>query len=148
MEDNELADYFNEASEARQSEDQVSPGISAAHEYDPDGLDGTSLGDAPLATPEFNQAANDPEDREYEAEQTEQEHAPTPELEPRPSPDFAPGVDRSADNQQQANLHQAEMEKFLDQAYDDLEVGQDGGENDNVKDDKENGGLDDGMDQN
>ena len=143
MEEDELAQAFNEAAEERTQEP-----ISAASEYDPSGLDGTLLGNAPLPKQEFNQAANDPVDREFEAEQqNEVDHAPEPVLEPRPTPDFAPGVDRAAHNERQANLHQAEIEDFYDQAYDELESGQDGLENDNVNDGPENGGLDDGMAQ-
>lgn len=151
MEEDELADYFNDAAEARQQDPQVSPGISAAHEHDPSGLDGTSLGNAPLATREFNESANDPVNRDFEDEQPEAvpEHAPAPDLVMRPPNDISRAADEVAFEERQVAVDNAiQNDDFYDQAYEDLENGQDGIENDNVNDGKENGGLDDGMDQN
>ena len=128
---------------------QVSPGISAAHEYQEgrEGIDGTSLGAAPLPTQDFNQAANDPVDRDFEAEQDAPEHAPAPELDgPAPPLSTGPAQDSLTFNERQEAVDKA---SFYDRAHEDHtnENGQDGLENDNVNDGKENGGLDEGMDQ-
>ena len=151
MDRSELAQQFNEAAESRQQEDQVSPGISAAQENESgrEGLEGTSLGDAPLATKEFNQAANDPVDREFETQQPEVEHAPAPGMDgPAPPASTGAAQDSMTFDEKQQAVHEATgNDELYEQWAEDLENRQDAAENVNVNDGKENGGLDDGIDQ-
>jgi|GEM_PF-5688975 len=150
MDDQQLEDYFNEAAEARQSEPQVSPGISAAHEMDPEGLDGTSLGNAPLPTREFNQVANDPVDREFEEQQPTFEHAPSPGLDgPAPPESTGPAQDSMTfDEKQQAVDKATGNDELYAEWADEIENGQDGPESDTLNNDQENEGPDDEFDQN
>ena len=150
MDRSKLAQQFNESAEMRQQENQVSPGVSAAHENENgrEGIEGTSLGDAPLVKQDFNNVAIDPVNRKAEA-QPEVEHAPAPGLD-GPAPPASTGAAQDSmtfDDKQQA-LHEAKgNEELYERWAAELENRQDASENANVNDGKENGGLDDGIDQ-
>lgn len=150
MDDQQLEDYFNEAAEARRSEPQVSPGISAAHEMDPDGLDGTSLGNAPLPKQDFNKASRDPVDRDFEAEQPTVEHAPAPGLNgPTPPASTRDAVNRTTFDENQQAVHEATgNDELYAEWADEIENGQDGPESDTLNNDQENEGPDDEFDHN
>ena len=150
MDDQQLEDHFNEAAEVRRSDPEVSPGISAAHELDPEGLDGTSLGNAPLPKQEFNTPARDPVDPDFEAEQPTVEHAPAPELNgPAPPESMGRAQGELTFDENQQAVHEATGNDGLYAEWaDEIKNGQDNFEGDRLNNDQENEGPDDEFDQN
>lgn len=101
MDRNKLQSSFDKLEQLRERQEQPHRSTSAAKEYDPDGLSGTSLENAPAMSQQFEANKGEAIREPVEGRGSQQVRDSKPEPAPRPPPEIAREPDREK--------HEAEM---------------------------------------